>query len=98
VLVKALPKGQYLKHFQYGCGVITESDEERTSIDFDVHGEIMNVTTELPLISIALKKESYAREVLWIANMNFLRNFPMVRHFGGVPLLDSETHASNCRN
>ena len=36
--MKALPKGQYIKHFQYGFGVITESDEERTSIDFDIHG------------------------------------------------------------
>lgn len=30
--------GQYIKHFQYGCGVITESDASRTTIDFDNHG------------------------------------------------------------
>ncbi len=36
--MKALTEGQYVKHFQYGCGVITESDDERTSIDFDLHG------------------------------------------------------------
>jgi hypothetical protein len=36
--LKALTKGLYIKHFQYGCGVITASDEERTSIDFDLHG------------------------------------------------------------
>jgi hypothetical protein len=36
--VKAVPKGQYIKHFQYGLGVITESDNEKTSIDFDLHG------------------------------------------------------------
>jgi hypothetical protein len=36
--MKALPKGQYIKHFQYGLGVITESNEQRTSIDFDIHG------------------------------------------------------------
>jgi hypothetical protein len=36
--MKALPKGQYIRHFQYGLGVITESDERRTSIDFDNHG------------------------------------------------------------
>ena len=30
--------GQYIKHFQYGCGVITESDPSRTTIDFDAHG------------------------------------------------------------
>jgi len=43
--VKALPKGQYIKHFQYGLGVITESDEERTSIDFDTHGMKKFVTS-----------------------------------------------------
>jgi hypothetical protein len=36
--MKALPKGQYIRHFQYGLGVITESNEQRTSIDFDIHG------------------------------------------------------------
>jgi hypothetical protein len=36
--VKAVPKGQYIRHFQYGLGVITESDNEKTSIDFDLHG------------------------------------------------------------
>ena len=33
-----LSPGQYIKHFQYGCGVITESSQDRTTIDFDVHG------------------------------------------------------------
>ena len=37
-LMKALPKGQYSKHIRYGLGVITESCEQRTSIDFDIHG------------------------------------------------------------
>ncbi|HVB33861.1 MAG TPA: hypothetical protein VNJ52_05740 [Patescibacteria group bacterium] len=36
--MKVLAEGLYVKHFQYGCGVITESNEERTSIDFDLHG------------------------------------------------------------
>ena len=36
--MKALPKGQDIRHFQYGLGVITESNEQRTSIDFDIHG------------------------------------------------------------
>ena len=36
--MKTLAEGQYIKHFQYGCGVVTESDAERTSIDFDLHG------------------------------------------------------------
>ena len=36
--MKVLAEGLYVKHFQYGCGVVTESNEDRTSIDFDQHG------------------------------------------------------------
>jgi hypothetical protein len=36
--LKALAEGLYIKHFQYGLGVVTDSDSERTSIDFDLHG------------------------------------------------------------
>ncbi len=36
--MKALAEGLYIKHFQYGLGVVTNSDSERTSIDFDLHG------------------------------------------------------------
>lgn len=37
-VVRALAEGQYIKHFQYGCGVVTDSNDERTTIDFDLHG------------------------------------------------------------
>jgi hypothetical protein len=43
--VKVLPKGQYIKHFVYGLGVITESDPERTVIDFNDHGVKKFVTS-----------------------------------------------------
>ena len=36
--MKVLQEGAYIKHFQYGLGVVIESDVERTSIDFDLHG------------------------------------------------------------
>ena len=36
--------GQYIKHFQYGCGVVTQSNAERTTIDFDTHGIKLFVT------------------------------------------------------
>jgi len=36
--LKALAEGLYIKHSQYGLGVVTDSDSERTSIDFDLHG------------------------------------------------------------
>jgi hypothetical protein len=43
--LKALAEGLYIKHFQYGLGVITDSDAERTSIDFDLHGPKKFVTS-----------------------------------------------------
>jgi hypothetical protein len=43
--LKALAEGLYIKHFQYGLGVITDSDSERTCIDFDLHGMKKFVTS-----------------------------------------------------
>jgi len=43
--LKALAEGAYIKHCQYGLGVVTESNSERTSIDFDVHGMKKFVTS-----------------------------------------------------
>jgi hypothetical protein len=36
--MQPIPQGQYVKHFQYGLGVVTQSGTERTSIDFPLHG------------------------------------------------------------
>ena len=47
-----LSAGQYIKHFQYGCGVITESNADRTTIDFDIHG-IKKFVTSLVVIEPA---------------------------------------------
>jgi hypothetical protein len=43
--MKALREGAYIKHFQYGLGVVTDSNVEYTSIDFDVHGMKKFVTS-----------------------------------------------------
>lgn len=43
--MNAIPEGQYVKHYRYGMGVVTESDDRQTSIDFDVHGLKRFVTT-----------------------------------------------------
>ncbi len=43
--MQVLPEGQYIKHEQYGLGVVTESDPERTTIDFDSYGKKMFVTS-----------------------------------------------------
>jgi hypothetical protein len=43
--LKSLEEGAYIKHFQYGLGVVTESNSDRTSIDFDLHGMKKFVTS-----------------------------------------------------
>ena len=43
--MKALAEGLYIKHFQYGLGIVIDSDSERTSIDFDLHGPKKFVTS-----------------------------------------------------
>ncbi len=50
--MKSVPKGQYIKHFQYGCGVIMESDAERTTIDFDLHG-VKKFVTSIMVVDLA---------------------------------------------
>ncbi|MGH7839406.1 MAG: hypothetical protein ACREQC_16495 [Candidatus Binataceae bacterium] len=36
--LQVLVEGQAIRHEQYGMGVVTESNNERTTIDFDNHG------------------------------------------------------------
>jgi hypothetical protein len=45
--MKALPQGQYIKHYRYGLGLITESDDVGTSIEFELHGAKKFVTNLL---------------------------------------------------
>ena len=50
--MKALEEGAYITHFQYGLGVVTESNSDRTSIDFDTHG-MKKFVTSLMVVSPA---------------------------------------------
>ena len=43
--MQILSAGQQIKHQQYGLGVVTESDAERTAIDFNDHGRKLFVTS-----------------------------------------------------
>ena len=36
--MQILVEGQAIRHDQYGLGVVTESNNDRTTIDFDDHG------------------------------------------------------------
>jgi len=43
--VQILSEGQTIRHEQYGVGIVTESNIERTTIDFDSHGMKKFVTS-----------------------------------------------------
>lgn len=43
--MQILSEGQTIRHTQYGLGTITESNNERTSVDFDDHGMKKFVTS-----------------------------------------------------
>lgn len=36
--MQILSEGQTIRHEQYGIGIVTESNTERTTIDFEDHG------------------------------------------------------------
>ena len=43
--MEALPQGQYVRHYRYGFGLVTASNQEITSIDFESHGSKNFVTS-----------------------------------------------------
>jgi len=44
--MQVLKLNQYLRHAQYGLGVVSASNAERTTIDFELHG-VKKFVTEL---------------------------------------------------
>jgi hypothetical protein len=44
-IVQVLEEGQTVRHEQYGIGTVTESNTERTTIEFDNHGMKRFVTS-----------------------------------------------------
>ena len=44
--MQVLKQNQYLRHAQYGLGVVSASNAERTTIDFELHG-VKKFVTEL---------------------------------------------------
>ena len=49
--MQVLRQAQYLKHGQYGLGVVTESNAERTTIDFELRG-IKKFVTSLMVVEL----------------------------------------------
>ena len=44
--MQILKQKQYLRHAQYGLGVVSESNAQRTTVDFELHG-VKKFVTEL---------------------------------------------------
>lgn len=61
--MEGLLEGHKIKHELYGEGVVTESDEERTTVDFDNHGTKKFVTTLMTceIIGEAPKRKARGR-------------------------------------
>jgi hypothetical protein len=69
--MRTLPEGQFVKHDRYGLGVVTQSDAERTSVDFHMHGlkkfatriMVIELTEEAPppKLSPSRRKRSLAQ-------------------------------------
>ena len=51
-VVNALPKGQYVKHYRYGFGLVIDSSDAETSIAFETHGS-KNFVTSLMLVELS---------------------------------------------
>jgi hypothetical protein len=49
--MQVLAEGQFVRHAQYGLGAVTQSDAERTSIDFHLHG-IKKFVTRLMTVEL----------------------------------------------
>lgn len=43
--MQVLEAGQTVRHIQYGVGTVTESDSDRTTVEFDDHGMKKFVTS-----------------------------------------------------
>jgi hypothetical protein len=50
----SIPEGQFVRHAQYGLGVVTQSGADRTSIDFHLYGSKKFVTS---LMTVELTDE-----------------------------------------
>ena len=50
--MQILSEGQTVRHQQYGLGTVTESNVERTTIDFDNHG-VKKFVTSLMVVELS---------------------------------------------
>ena len=49
--MQVLRQSQYVKHSQYGLGVVIDSNAERTTIDFDLHG-LKKFVTQMMVVEL----------------------------------------------
>lgn len=58
--MQVLRQSQCVKHEQYGVGFVTESNTERTTIEFDEHGTKKFVTSMMVMELLAGEKPAKA--------------------------------------
>ena len=85
--VKALQQGQYIKHYRYGFGVITVSDDEGTSIEFEEHGSKKFVTSLMVVELSHLTPAKHLRSK-WVKTSpaaRLLKQLPARKRSGNKP-------------
>lgn len=67
---------QYLRHEQYGLGVVTASTTDRTTIDFDNHGTKKFITKLMVVELLAGQAPSRPRTIKTVARKVATRQLP----------------------
>ena len=70
--MNALPKGQYVKHYRYGFGLVIDSSDAETSIAFETHGS-KNFVTSLMLVELSDLTPPARFRAKWVPTASALR-------------------------
>ncbi len=71
-VVNALPKGQYVKHYRYGFGLVIDSSDAETAIAFETHGS-KNFVTSLMLVELSNLTPPARFRAKWVPTAPALR-------------------------
>ena len=67
--MNVLPHGQYVKHYRYGFGLVTKSDEEGTSIEFELFGS-KNFVTKLLVVELSHLRPPKRLQGKWVETVH----------------------------
>jgi hypothetical protein len=92
----ALPLGQYVKHYRYGYGVITESNDEGTCIEFELHG-VKKFVTSLMVVELSDLTPPKRFRAKWVKSAPAPRTSRRASARNTIPAVPDVTAASEVR-